>query len=41
MGRLARPRGVKYIGEKNVIFDGNDQFVEEKLNFRSELVEIL
>jgi FKBP-type peptidyl-prolyl cis-trans isomerase 2 len=32
---------VKYIGAKCVIFDGNDQFVEEKLYFKIELVEIL
>ena len=32
---------VQYIGEECVIFDGNDQLVEEKLNFKIELVEIL
>jgi FKBP-type peptidyl-prolyl cis-trans isomerase 2 len=32
---------VQYIGEECVIFDGNDQLIEEKLNFKIELVEIL
>ena len=32
---------VQYIGEERVIFAGNDQLVEEKLNFKIELVEIL
>ena len=31
----------KYIGEELVIFNGNDQLVEENLNFKIELVEIL
>jgi len=31
----------QYIGEERIIFDGNDQLVEEKLNFKIELVEIL
>jgi hypothetical protein len=38
---LARPRRVKYVGKKYVIFDGKDQFVEEKLQFKRELVKIL
>jgi hypothetical protein len=38
-GRVAMVN-VKYIGAKCVIFDGNDQFVEE-LKFKIELVKIL